>query len=151
MDRRLKRGGYRADCEKGGGCKGGGVQGSHVDVDAVQNIRVIFTLNYLVNRQISRAGGKLVAFFVDLRAAFDSVDRGKLIEAMRDRGVREGLIDRCEDMVRETRNRVRVGEMVGESFWTGRGVRQGCPLSPHLFNLLMADLEEELRRGRWGD
>ena len=54
----------------------------------------IFVLNYLVNRQISKKGGKLVAFFIDLRAAFDSVDRGKLSEAMRERGVREGLINR---------------------------------------------------------
>lgn len=29
----------------------------------------IYVLNYLVNRQISRVEGKLVAFFIDLRAA----------------------------------------------------------------------------------
>lgn len=32
--------------------------------------------------------------FVDLKAAFDSVDRGKLVEAMRERGIRIELIDR---------------------------------------------------------
>lgn len=36
----------------------------------------IYTLNYLINRQVSKASDKLVAFFVDLRVAFDSVDRG---------------------------------------------------------------------------
>jgi len=36
----------------------------------------IFVLNYLINRQIEKKGGKLIAVFVDLRAAFDSVDRG---------------------------------------------------------------------------
>jgi len=35
----------------------------------------IYVLNYLVNRQICKERGKMVAFFVDLRAAFDSVDR----------------------------------------------------------------------------
>lgn len=29
--------------------------------------------------------------FVDLKAAFDSVDRGKLMEAIRERGIRKGL------------------------------------------------------------
>lgn len=42
-------------------------------------------------------------------------------------------------MLRETRNRVRIGEERSEQFWTGRGVKQGCPLSSSLFNLLMAD------------
>jgi len=110
----------------------------------------IYTLNYLVNRQVSRRKGKLVACFVDLKAAFDSVDREVLGRVLRESGVREGLVERCEDLLRETKNRVRVGGEVGETFWTSRGVRQGCPLSPGLFNILLADLESYMRRGRWG-
>lgn len=45
---------------------------------------------------------------------------------------------------------MRVGGELGEVFWTARGVRQGCPLSPLLFNLLVADMEDELRRVKWG-
>jgi hypothetical protein len=52
-------------------------------------------------------------------------------------------------MLRETKNRVKVGKGLSEVFWTGRGVRQGCPLSPGLFNLLTADLEELMKRGEW--
>lgn len=47
-----------------------------------------YAVNYLVNREISRPGGKLITFF-DLRTVFDSVDREVLVEAMRRRGVRE--------------------------------------------------------------
>lgn len=39
---------------------------------------------------------------------------------------------------------------MGKGFWTGREVRQGCPLSPSLFNMLVADLEEKLKRNEWG-
>lgn len=88
----------------------------------------IYVLNYLINRQINRKKSKLVVMFVDLKAAFNSVDRGILIRAMRERGVREGLIGRCEEVLREMICRIKVGEREGEKFWTGRGVRQGCSL-----------------------
>jgi len=81
----------------------------------------IFTLNYLINKQLAKRKGMLVALFVDLKAAFDSVDRGVLIEAMRERGIREGLVKKVEEVMRETRNRVRVGREMGSSFWTERG------------------------------
>lgn len=34
-------------------------------------------------------------------------------------------------------------------FWTRREIRQECPLSPDLFNLMMTDLEDYLRKGGW--
>lgn len=40
----------------------------------------------------------MVAVFVNLRAAFDFVDRELLIEGMRHREVREELMDKCEDI-----------------------------------------------------
>lgn len=33
---------------------------------------------------------------------------------------------------------------MGEEFWVARGIRQGCSLSPTLFNILIADMEEEM-------
>lgn len=53
-------------------------------------------------------------------------------------------------MIRETKSRMRIGKEIGESFWTARGVRQGCPLSLILFNILMADIEEQMGRVKWG-
>lgn len=44
-----------------------------------------YALNYIINRQIGRKAGKLTAVFIDLKAAFDSVDKKVLIEAMRER------------------------------------------------------------------
>lgn len=73
----------------------------------------IYTLNYLINRQVNRKKGKMMILFVDMKAAFDSVDRGKLIEAMRRRGVREGIVRRCMEILRETSCKVRVGDREG--------------------------------------
>lgn len=78
------------------------------------------------------------------------LDREVLIRALKEEGVREGLIERIEDIIRETKSRVRIGEEISEEFWTGRRVRQGCPLSPLLFNIMIADLRENLAKERWG-
>ncbi|XP_015596671.1 SH3 domain-binding glutamic acid-rich protein-like [Cephus cinctus] len=78
------------------------------------------------------------------------MDRGKLWKAMRKRGIKEGLIERARETYKETRCRVRVGQEESEEFWTTKGVRQGCPLSPTLFNIYMADLGEEMSKGVGG-
>jgi len=70
----------------------------------------IYTLNYLVNRQLGKEKGGIIALFIDLKAAFDSLGRGVLIGAVRERGVREGLVERVEEILRETKNRVRIGK-----------------------------------------
>lgn len=87
--------------------------------------------------------------FVDLKAAFDSVDRGLLYSAMREKGIREKLIERVKEVYRETKSRVKVGAELG-NFWTARGVRQGCLMSPILFNIVIADLKMEMGKVKWG-
>lgn len=37
-------------------------------------------VNYLVNRKLGKKGGTLMSFFVDLKAAFDSIDKGILVK-----------------------------------------------------------------------
>lgn len=44
----------------------------------------------LLEKNLSKKGGKIFAFFIDLKAAFDSMDRCAMLEAMREREVREG-------------------------------------------------------------
>lgn len=39
---------------------------------------------------------------------------------------------------REGKSKVKMGKRIREIFWTARGVRQQCPMSPYLFNLMLA-------------
>jgi Reverse transcriptase (RNA-dependent DNA polymerase) len=40
----------------------------------------IYILNYTIEKELRKAKGKIYAFFVDLKAAFDRINRRKLIE-----------------------------------------------------------------------
>lgn len=111
----------------------------------------IYVLNYLVDREISKKKGGVIAFFVDIKAVFDSVNRDILMEAIRSRGIEEGFVCKCGEVLKETRCKIRVGGKMGEEFWTDRGLSQGCLLSPLLFTILLADLEEKMKKACWGE
>lgn len=64
----------------------------------------------MINKRVDK--GKIVVMIIDMKAAFDSVDRGIIVESMRKRGVMEELMVKCEEMLRESR--VRVGKRKGE-------------------------------------
>ena len=59
----------------------------------------------------------------------------------------KGVRERVEEVYRETNSRVKVVKETKKAFWTWKGVRHGCPLSPILFNILTVDVEEERRKG----
>lgn len=81
---------------------------------------------------------------IDLKAAFDSVDREVLARRLREEEVSCRLRERIMEIYEETRSVVRVEGKLGKRFWTTKEVRQWCPLTPMLFNILIADIEKEL-------
>jgi len=64
---------------------------------AIDNVYVI---NYLINRQLGKGKG-VTALFVDLKAAFDSIDRRVLVESMEERGIRRSLVERVKKVLRQ--------------------------------------------------
>ncbi|KAJ3650014.1 hypothetical protein Zmor_021727 [Zophobas morio] len=98
----------------------------------------VYILHHLIEKELLKEGGRVYALFVDLRAAFDTVDRECLWECMERRGLSEKLIVAAREVYRETVTSVRVGGIESEMFWTTKGLRQGCTLSPSLFACYIA-------------
>lgn len=113
-------------------------------------IDAICTLNYIVNREITKRKGKVFAFFADLKATFDKVDRVKLAERLKKAEISEKLRRRIMETYKETKNIIKIGKRKTEEFWTKNGVRQDCPVSLMLFNIYIMDLEEELKKEQTG-
>lgn len=73
--------------------------------------------------------------FVDLKAAYDTVDRVRLLQIIREYGVTLKLHNLLNALYLETRAAVRVEGELTEWFEVNNGLRQGCLLSPALFNI----------------
>lgn len=58
----------------------------------------IYVINYLVNKQLEKEKG-MTTLFVDLKAAFDLIDRKVLVEAMEKKKIRRSLIERVKEVL----------------------------------------------------
>jgi len=50
----------------------------------------VYVINCLINRQLGKGKG-MTALFVDLKTAFDSIDRRVLVESKEEKGIRRSL------------------------------------------------------------
>jgi len=79
--------------------------------------------------------------FIDFKKVFDSVDRDKLWTILLSKGIPTDLITIIQKIYTENFIRVNAGDGISEdSRAITQGVRQGCPLSPVLFNLYLDEV-----------
>lgn len=106
----------------------------------------IFILDHLVQRENKEKDKKIFAAFIDLKAAFDNVDREKLWRVMEEKEISKGLIGRWKKLYEGTNMRIRTNKGRTGKLETAKGVRQGCVLSPLLFSLYVADVDRYMEK-----
>lgn len=74
--------------------------------------------------------------FIDFAKAFDSVSHEKLWMTMLDMGYPPHIVQLLANLYRKQKAAVKVAQVVSEWFQVRKGVRQGCVLSPYLFNIV---------------
>ena len=72
--------------------------------------------------------------FIDYTKAFDCVDHNKLWKILKEMGIPDHLTCLLRNLYAGQEATVRTGHGTTDWFQTGKGVQQGCTLSPCLFN-----------------
>ena len=104
----------------------------------------------------------LYVIFLDLTKAYDALDRSRSLEILKGYGVGDSLRRMLWEYWDKTTMVARAGGYYGKVFKGGRGVTQGDPLSPTIFNVVVdavvrhwitiavTEVEKRRERGREG-
>ena len=74
-------------------------------------------------------------YFIDYAKAFDCVDHNKLWKTLQEMGIPDHLTCLLRNLYAGPEATIRTGHGTTDCFQIGKRVRQGCILSPCLFNL----------------
>ena len=82
--------------------------------------------------------------FIDYAKAFDCVDHSKLWKILKEMGIPDHLICLLRNLYAGQEAAVRTGHGTTDWFQIGKGVCQGCILSPCLFTFYAENIRETL-------
>ena len=96
----------------------------------------IFNLRILCEKYLQHQQN-LYHVFIDFKKAFDRVWHAALWATMRKYNISANLVRAIEQLYDKATSAVQMNGSIGEWFRTTIGVRQGCLLSPTLFNIFL--------------
>ena len=94
---------------------------------------------------------KLYLGFMDLQQGYDRVNRKGLWQVLVIYSVGDRLLNGIKSMYDDSEACVRINGVKSDWFSINSGVRQGCVMSPWLFNLYMDGVMKELKVGVTGN
>ena len=101
-----------------------------------------FILHNLIKDYCHENGKWLYSCFVDFSKAFDCIPRDILFERLKSKGITGKVFNLIKKIYMNEKCKIKVGGMLSDTFDANQGVRQGCILSPLLFNIFISDLPE---------
>ena len=108
---------------------------SHLSPKERQCQRMLKLLHKWIIEKAREFQKKVYFCFIDYAKAFDCVDHHKLWKTLKDMRIPDHLTWLLRNLYAGQEATVRTGHGTTDWFQIGKGVRQGCILSPCLFNL----------------
>ena len=87
------------------------------------------------HQKSKRVPENIYFYFIDYVKHFDCVDHKKLWKILKEMGIPDHLTCLLRNLYAGQETTVRTGHRTANWFQIGKGVRQGCILSPCLYNL----------------
>ena len=113
--------------------------------EAIQS--VLLCLRKSKNTPINQKGKEIHAIFYDISKAYDTVKWSSILQALVDIGADNDLIEYVHNTLKGSRNRIKT-HIPGRTTTSGEiygSIKQGCPLAPLLFVILMDELHRNCR------
>ena len=101
-------------------------------------------LSNLIEYYCKKKNEYIYGYFVDFKKAFDSIPRAKLFQKLLDRNINGKFYDCLVNMYSNDVACIKIGDSITPSFVANQGVKQGCILSPTLFNIFLSDIQSVL-------
>ncbi len=106
----------------------------------------IFILQSVVQKYITKQKGRMYCIFIDFSKAFDSVQRNLLYLTLIKNGIGGNVLSVLRSMYSKLKSCVKGTNGLTEYFGCTIGVRQGCMVSPLLFNLFLNEYITMLKK-----
>ena len=101
----------------------------------------VFLLQTLIEKVVKKHRGKMYVAFIDFKKAYDTVDRQILFRRLNHLGINGIFYKNIVAMYEKTKYSIKVNNGYLDPIKSNLGLRQGCPLSPMLFNLYIEDVK----------
>ena len=102
----------------------------------------VFLLQTIVEKVVKKNKKKLFVVFIDFKKAYDTVNRTRLFDKLKRCGINGTFLRNIEAMYRRTEYCIKLKKGYSPPIRSNLGLKQGCPLSPMLFNLYIDDIKE---------
>ena len=99
-------------------------------------------IHNLIQKICHKNKSKIYSCFIDFSKAFDTIPRDKLLKKLLNYNIKGNFFNTIKNIYTNDKACVKINNKVTEIFNINQGVRQGCILSPLLFNIFLSDLPE---------